>query len=178
MPPNHQPIDEDQLELCVNALGYEIETLIGLESETEKFGRTGPAIVYHACLESALLHAREVIEFLAGRERNGNPWSGQDLQPFHLVEEWPDADPWDLRRHLELIDPYLAHLSLERGKIPGDNKDWSLKEIIGDIVEVLREFLGALKLADSRHAATIAIAMRDYPDPPAVPPITQPRRRI
>lgn len=171
-----RPIDESQIELCVNAFGYEIETLIELESVTEKFGRSGPAIVYHACLEASLLHARTVIEFLAGRN-NKNVWFDNDLQPMDLLPEWPNDDPWKLRRHLNLIDPHLSHLSLERGVI-ADNNDWSLEEIIEDIMLALREFYEALRLADSPHVTTFALAMRGYSDPPAIPTITRPRRGL
>lgn len=176
MTPKLHPILPDQLEHCVGALGYEIETLIDLKGVTEEYGKSGPAIVYHACLEAALLHARAVIEFLAGRNWDW-PWSKRDLQPLHLLHGWPENDPWGLRRHLDLIDPHLSHLSLERGVLDVEN-DWSLEEIIDDVVAALRDFVDAMRAAGSPYTVTIAAAMRNAPRPPAISPTVQSRRGI
>lgn len=75
------PEDID-LTVAAKHVSYEIKMLAALHAWTLKLYEAAPRNVpSNACLEATLLHARIMIEFLAGRPGTGQRWNLRDLAP-------------------------------------------------------------------------------------------------
>jgi hypothetical protein len=127
------PSDTEDAEQLLGALNYHLGMLGELIPFMVQFDTNGPAIVANACLESFLTHARLLIEFIAGREKDGNPtrrkYSPKDFQPKTLgVTDWKLAVPNYFDGYLDLIDKHVAHLSLERVR-GGGKRSWAFERM-------------------------------------------------
>jgi hypothetical protein len=88
-------------------------------------------------LESALLHARSLIEFLIGRERRHR----NDISPDDFVEGWwaPEGPHTDrLRAALPVIDQHLSHLTWTR--VTQGAQSWSYPDMRNDVLGVFADF--------------------------------------
>lgn len=106
----------NEADVWVLHIDYELSTLVELPRWVDHFANVGPAILQNACLESALTHARLLIEFLVGRPgRHGiRRRSNQDIQPDDFLPGWQLPDPTSFDDRLRSIDRHLAHLSKNR----------------------------------------------------------------
>ena len=93
---------------------------------TLRFDNEGPTDLKNGCLEATLLHTRLLIEFLAGRpsEAGRTRYEG-DIEPHDFVHDWKETVALD--GYLDLVDRYLAHVSLERIR-PASSRAWRLSE--------------------------------------------------
>jgi len=146
------PLTGEEIENIAGHLLHEIMTLAELPRWVDKFNREGPPILKIACLEAALVHARTLIEFVGGRQRQG-----KDITPGHFVSGWDPAIQLN-EKYLEKIDQYLAHLSLARTKLETETK-WNLTEMVGDIMQALRPFADRMETEGSPYAAEIGQAI-------------------
>lgn len=109
---------------------------------------TGQDHVAQACLESMLLHARNLSEFLIeGR------YKSSDIHRSDFTPGWsPPNSPAKrrLRDARPMLDRHLSHLSWERVEI--DTPEHDPKRISDDIVEVMRAFVDHLE-AEANPAA-------------------------
>lgn len=98
-------------------LSYEIRAMAELPTYIKKYHESGPTLVAAACLEATLLHARALIEFVAGRPRRDNRRgrSSRDFDPTCFLPGWQLLEPERFDAYLGLIDAHLAHLSKRRG---------------------------------------------------------------
>jgi hypothetical protein len=99
-------------------LNYHLKMMANLAALTSHYDANGPSVLKNATLEAMLVHARLLIEFVAGRPRS-NPAdryrSSQDLQPKDFgLTNWDDIPNLNLDGYLYLADKYVAHLSMER----------------------------------------------------------------
>ena len=95
------PEDID-LTVAAKHVSYEIKMLAALHAWTLKLYEAAPRNVpSNACLEATLLHARIMIEFLAGRPGTGQRWNLRDLAPHDFVRGWSPPRP----HVLQLLGP-------------------------------------------------------------------------
>jgi hypothetical protein len=106
------------------------------------------ATVYIACLESALLHVRALIDFL-------NTAGERDITVNDYIQRWslPRSEALKrLRRRRKLFDKHLSHLTwsrvTERAKNSGENPEWNVRELADDLLSVFMEFVTHLKAVD------------------------------
>jgi hypothetical protein len=111
-------------------VGYELRQLAALPNLHDQAERDGKHYVARACLESMLLHARNLIEFvIEGR-------TGSDIHRSDYVQKWaPEKSPATrrLRSDRQMLDKALSHLSWERVK--GGTPVHDPARIARDVVE-------------------------------------------
>jgi hypothetical protein len=144
------PLEDDEVRRCADHLSYEISMLAQLPVLVAEFEREGPVILKIACLESLLVHARTLIEFIVGRQRP------RDITPSMFL--WEPSDTRAFDEYLRLIDKNLAHLSRERASLP-TSPAWPVNEMVDKILEALRPFVDTLKKVGSPYATLIEQAM-------------------
>src|SRR5437879_3346444 len=109
---------DDKLTNAAAHVGYELHSLVALLPHLARFNHEGPAILKNAVLEALLVHARTLIEFVAGRPTppsgRKRRWSERDIRPELFGLTWEPLDTEKFDRWLDLIDKHLSHLSLER----------------------------------------------------------------
>lgn len=164
-----------QEDAWITNINYELSTLCELPRWAAENSLNGPAAVEHACTEATLLHARLMIEFLAGRPRRDGTraWNANDVTPEHFLPEWSVSDPERLDHWLLVIDQHLAHLSRSRGGA-GTAPDGYLTTVVDAVLGAFEEFTRALAERGSQHAsafsATLAQARTKRLQSPAVWP--------
>ena len=138
-------------------LDYEVRTLAELLTALEKYHQ-GPTLERNACLEAALLHARLLIEFLAGRPpRKGETKRHRfpdDVDPECFLPGWALTSPSRFDEELVIIDRHLAHLSKDRGTA-GTMGPGFVTELADRILSALAEFEAALSASGSQHFVTL-----------------------
>jgi len=144
----------DDESVWISHLNYELTTMAELPRWVDHFVLTGAAIVHHACLEATMIHARLLIEFLAGREHRDS----RDVQPSDFLPGWEHPDPSLLRRHLKMIDPYLAHLSKARSDDTTAPAGF-LTNLVDDVMAGMALFVEALTTAASPYASAFQGAL-------------------
>lgn len=117
---------------------------------------------YAAAVESSLIHARLLIEFLMGRPKKNSAARSRkpgDIKPSMFVTSWnpTDRDRFDI--FLGRLDRHLVHLTKERGTIALDDGSWARVEIPG-ILGVMTEFAVELEKAKSQHAYAVMSACK------------------
>jgi hypothetical protein len=136
-------------------IDYELDMLAALPAHVIAFDRDGPAELKNACLESALLHARILIEFLGGRNRNDlrdirwDDYCGSPFFPKGRFASW-----------LDVIDPYLAHLSLSRADAKqAALPDYFLTDLADGLIEEAAAFASVVASERSPCASVFAAAV-------------------
>ena len=112
---------------------------------------------YTAAIESCLVHARLLIEFLVGRPKKNGPGRSRessDIKPSMFVDSWDPVDRDRFDVFLDRLDKHLVHLSKERATISVDDGRWALDEI-PRILGVMTEFALELEKAKSQHAYAV-----------------------
>jgi hypothetical protein len=106
-------------------------------------------ITHFALLESTLVHARTLIEFLTGTDN-------RDIRAEQLCPGW-QIDPTDreaLRLRREGINKHLAHLSWAR--VTDMPARWPYPRIVREIVDHMRRYHTAMKEAGAAFDKAIA----------------------
>jgi hypothetical protein len=148
---------DDDVQPYISHLLYEIQQLGEMPPLVVKFEAEGPAVLMVACLESCLLHARLVIEFLMGRPKKnslGRNRDRHDIRPSLFLGDWHAADETVFDTYLDRLDKHLVHLSKDRGTISVDDGSWALSEV-PQILREMEKFAQALTVAGSRHGPVI-----------------------
>jgi hypothetical protein len=125
-------------------VGYELRQMAGaaLRIDSATDGTT-----HDALLESTLLHARNLLEFLGVRDRN----RGLDISATDFVADW-SLDPEtrrNLGKRLDAIDKHLAHLSWAR--VNDMPQRWPYPAIVRDLVNHMRTFHRAMKATGAAY---------------------------
>jgi hypothetical protein len=118
-----RPLDPKQTETAARWVGYVLK--YGVKGSLRFYESDGDQLY----AEAACAHHRALIEFLVGRGRR----DPRDIHPQDLDSSWPKLglpsevadlfivtppDPKELRGRLDVIDKWLAHLSLDRISSP------------------------------------------------------------
>jgi hypothetical protein len=140
-------------------LSYEIRTMAELPTYIERCHQSGPTLVAAACLEATLLHARALIEFVAGRPRRDNRRgrSSRDFDPTCFLPGWQLLEPERFDTYLGLIDAHLAHLSKRRGGGDGVMGPGFVTTLVDEILVALGKFESAL--AGTEHYTSVHVAL-------------------
>jgi len=140
----------------VQHLLYEIQQM----GDASALAKSGPGRAYTAAVESCLIHARLLIEFLMGRpKKNGTGRSREssDIKPSMFIDSWDPKDRDRFDTFLTRLDRHLVHLTKERGTVAPDDGSWARVEI-PKILGVMTEFGLALEKAKSQHADAVLSA--------------------
>jgi hypothetical protein len=153
-------MDMTQEQIWLSAVVHELRTMSELPAAVEHYGQSGPTLMWTACLEAALLHARLLIEFVAGRPKKDGTrrWNANDVDPTCFLEGWSLSSAYRFDDWLYLIDRHLAHLSKDRAT-PGAAPPGYLTHLVDDIVSAMDEFASALAAKASEYAPAMTIAM-------------------
>ena len=164
--------DQDLFD-CAMHICYELKMLAKLPKELVRFEGESDGDLVNTCLESALGHARTLIEFLVGRPKREHGAivpgtrvrSRLDMDPSMFAPTWTAKDPAAFDGYLDVIDKSLSHLSLER--IKGANgPNWVLTDLADALIIVFRSFADSVDRSKPRifttfmSAATMADAQR------------------
>ena len=131
---------EQDLQEAASHVGYELVQLAAMPRARRRADEAGQDHVAQACLESMLLHARNLCEFLIeGR------YKSSDIHRSDFTPRWsPPNSPAKarLRNARPMLDRHLAHLSWERVETGAPND--SPERIADDVVEVMGTFVDHL----------------------------------
>jgi len=170
------PLTDKQI--WITHFNYELSALAELPWWADHLSqKVGYAVPSTACAEAALLHARLLIEFLAGRRRRNGArgWNDKDVTPADFLPgEWTLSNADSFGQWLDMIDPYLAHLSMERAdgtRAPGGY----LTSIADDVISATAEFVDALTSAGVSEAVEFQAALRQAKAQRMKGPVTYPR---
>jgi hypothetical protein len=159
-------LDKGEREAAATHVGYEIKMLAAAYAWTVRFDHEGPAVLRNACLESTMVHARLLIEFLAGRPRRGaRYWSSQDISPRDFVTGWSPGNRLD--GYLEIADKHVVHLSRDRA-VRETPQTYALTRIVDSILSEFGAFTDAAERSKSpfvelfRLALSNALYLRDH----------------
>jgi hypothetical protein len=144
---------------------FQIRILATTYAWTIQFDREGNVVLCNACLESTLVHARLLIEFLAGRRRRdgqGRRWKSSDVKPSDFVKDWNPKTFHPLDGYLERIDKYAAHLSIERAELVTP-QTWALERMVDSILSEFGSFVDAATRSDSPYADRFRNALERAP---------------
>ena len=129
--------------LCLLNVGYEIHALAESAVLADEYDHRGDRRLRNACLEAALVHVRNLIEFTAGRpeKKSGKRRRhNRDIEPKDFVTEWDlPANLEMLDRYLADIDKYLSHLSKSRcvGLDSDDDALPPIRKLASDILDAV-----------------------------------------
>lgn len=147
-----------EVDMYMPHLLYEIQELAEMPAWVAKFDTEGPAVLKVATLESCLVHARLIIEFLMGRPKsNGNGRQNRhpgDIRPSMFTDSWHPTHPTMFDAYLNRLDKHLVHLTTERGTVTVDDGSWAMNEV-SKILRAMEAFALVLTTEGSRHGPTI-----------------------
>jgi hypothetical protein len=129
------------------AVGYELRQLADAALRIDS---ASDVVTKNALLESTLLHARVLIEFLIGRDGNGKDIRADELCPGWLTDATARED---LERRLKAIDQHLAHLS--RARVTEGKQVWPYPRIVRELVGHMHRYHKTMKAAGILFAASI-----------------------
>jgi hypothetical protein len=165
-------VNDSEKETASGHLSYEITMFAALCAEIVRRDRERSSLVSNALLEAALVHARLLIEFVAGRPDRSNPvqrsWSPKDIQPTDFLTEWQPSAGVSLDQYLDLADKHVVHLSLAR--TTAGPPLWPVSRILDAILFQLRLFANAAQregspFADTFQAALTVARQQDHTPP-------------
>jgi hypothetical protein len=136
---------ENQLQAAASRVGDELVQLAAMPDALRAAGRSGDRRVANACLQSMLLHARNLMEFLI------EPYWPSDIHRMDFAPEWspPNISAKErLRDARPIFDRQLSHLNWDL--IDGDAPDHDSERIAYDIVEVMGTFVEHLRAEGNR----------------------------
>ena len=161
-----------ELKAASNSVAYEVETFwCALVLLAQRYGAEEPKeyeekCEYNALLESFLVHARNLIDFLylprGERELRKDDLVASDF--FKSEKEWRDAvgpiTPF-LEEQRTPINKWLSHLTYKRTSKP--KRSWNVGRIAAEIVIVLTAFAEAVpaERIDDRLHQVVAQANGD-----------------
>jgi hypothetical protein len=157
-------LSDQEIRNAASHLNYEVKAMAELCAWTRRLEETkGPAALWNACLEATYVHLRVLIEFVAGRPRQGDEprgWSEKDIGPRLFVSDWPGLPDGQLDRYRELADQYIAHLSLIRAHTVAILPP-PLDVMVDAVLVELERFTKAAEEAGSPAAAALRDGLRD-----------------
>lgn len=139
------PTEVDDTTSMALHIGFEIQMLGSLPRLVEQFDNQGEVMAHVACLESALLHSRALIEFLFGRPGQGGQRTSnrRDASPDQFGTSWVSRDPARFDGWLNLIDKNIMHLSLSRPGA-GTVQEHYLTDIVDGLLAEVADLVAAL----------------------------------
>jgi len=137
---------------AVHHLIYEVTSAGAMCGWTRHFEQVGPAEVKNACLESALVHLRLLIEFVHGRGEPARWHDDTDLSPTHFVSDWHRQA--DFKDDLALADRHLVHLSLERAE-EDPPQGWTLWDLTDRVLSEVQRFADEAELQRNKYAHSL-----------------------
>jgi hypothetical protein len=136
---------ETQLQAAASRVGDELVQLAAMPDALRTAERSGDRRVANACLQSMLLHARNLMEFLI------EPYWPSDIHRTDFAPEWspPNISAKErLRDARPIFDRQLSHLNWDL--IDGEAPDHDSELIAYDIVEVMGMFVEHLRAEGNR----------------------------
>lgn len=139
---------EDLIEFSKQHLFYEIWMLYRvidmLGSETYKLSEENSQnqVLFNALLESMIVHARIVLDFLYCKRLKSDDAIASDY--FLNPSDWESLLPKKtkvLRAVLDRSNKELAHLSYLRLRVVSDKRPWRIANIKNDIKNIVNLFL-------------------------------------
>ena len=132
----------EELKKAPEAVSYEMDMLTTTSNKLAFAGQTDE-VVYYALVESFVLHARVLIDFLYPDNPKNDHIIAGDF--FSSVAEWekkrPDI-PEILKETRVRAHKQAAHLSYDRlSKYTGPEKVWAHIEIANEIIKVFNVFV-------------------------------------
>jgi hypothetical protein len=146
MPDEH--VNRELLHLAVRDIDYEIGQLMDLAHETRRNG-SGP--IGLACLESALLHVRNALDFLDSGKKGY-------ITVRDYLPKWSPQKSGALKRlraERSVLNGHLSHLTWDRvtkRNEAGDNPAWNVGELADDVLSVFTDFVAQLQRIDAEAA--------------------------
>jgi hypothetical protein len=181
MVPDGEEAEETQADRDAQAvpytahLIYEVEALVRITTWLQVLGdEEGPPMLWAACLEACLVHARLLIEFLVGRRRGrmDSDFGANDLLPewdAHVSDGKLDAEAlWEF---LDRLDKTLAHLSKDRVAEDDRPDTWAL-DGVNLVFRSVKVFALALTDAESQVSEPLIYALQSYESTVPVRPPT------
>jgi hypothetical protein len=143
------PTDEE-LVLAAGHVSYELTQMVDVAQLLPKI--TNPPVT-NALLESVLLHARGLIEFVldTGRE--------SDIRAKQFDPDWklrPKPRAKSLRKLKKAIDQHLAHLTWARVK--EGQRPWEY-DVVADVVDAVRDFTATVEKSKPHLVSVIRGAL-------------------
>jgi hypothetical protein len=130
-----------------NDLLYEVQMLFNTAELLEDSGRWGPGwdqrTLYMATLESFLVHARSLMDFLCTRSAKIRPVQNKGVFGFDYCSIW-DPEPWD-GDEWKAISEQIVHMSYRR---PDIGRRWAYADMLSRLKVRLARFLDT---ADGLH---------------------------
>jgi hypothetical protein len=155
--------DRESLRLAVEDVDYEFEQLVNLAREMvrqdDQFKSPSrgaleyeiTATISIACLESALLHVRNLLAFVDPSEES---W----INIRDYAAKWSPRNSDALKRlrnKRDLLNAHLSHLSWKRvteRAETGANPGWNVWELADDVLTVFTDFVARLQEDDGEAA--------------------------
>jgi hypothetical protein len=166
--------DRELLRRAVREIAFEFQQLVDVAAEPASSDGT----IDVACLESALLHVRNLLAFFESGEQN---W----ITVKDYLPKWSPPNSAALRRLRSVRDDlnaYLSHLTWDRVTLRDEaapNPAWSIGGLADDVLTVFAEFVQRLREVDAEMGewlsavlATASITLRGaWPEilPPPAP---------
>jgi hypothetical protein len=138
---------EEDLQAAARFVGAELVQLAAMPNALKAAERNGDRHAANACLESMLLHARNLMEFLI------EPSWAPDAHRTDFAPGWSLPNSAATKRLLdarEMVDRHVSHLRWERVK--DDSPDREPGRLADDLVEVMGLFVEHLEAEDNRAA--------------------------
>jgi hypothetical protein len=132
---------ERELQAAASHVGYELVQLAAMPKALRQADEAGQDHVAKACLESMLLHARNLVEFLID-----SSWDS-DVRRSDYAPRWSPPNIPAKKRLQDArptLDRNLSHISWERIE-GGDTPDHYYQRVAGDVVDVMGTFVEQLK---------------------------------
>lgn len=143
----------EQLELAALHVSYELVQLVKMSCYLEV--QPLPGELHNACLESLLLHARSLIDFLLlGKGSSG------DLHRSDFIPMWAPVKGEEtkrLRAAMPMLHRHLAHLTWER--VDASEQEWSYRHIAADVLHVYADFVAQGRATDAPGLAQLESAL-------------------
>jgi hypothetical protein len=145
-------------------VGYEAEMLVGTADLLRRMSEA--TIAHDAVLESFLVHARLLDDFLAHDVPKPGTLSEDDVVARHYLPNWPLA-PVMSKSERDLANKMVAHLTTARA----DKRPVKIALVLAEVTTGLREFVVALPPDQRAWFARVTAAVAAC-DPRAAIPMT------
>jgi len=127
------PLSEDEKVAGLHTIGYEV-WMMGQCARMLANGGLDE-VVHNTVVESELLHARQLIEFLIKTSTHDSDLRRTDFAPEWPVEKRPADVVTRLNADYLLIHKHLAHLTRER--VQPDLPEWKYQAIPNDVMTLV-----------------------------------------
>jgi hypothetical protein len=142
---------DEELVLAAGHVSYELTQMVDV---TLLLPETTYPPVTNALLESVLLHARGLIEFVLNVGRD------TDIRAKQFDAEWklkPKSRRKSLSKLKKAIDQHLAHLTWAR--VHEGQRPWEYPNLVADVVEAVHDFTTSVERSQPHTVAPIRGAL-------------------